>query len=63
MGYLLFSTLFVLSLVFVGVIHTVSLELSTGLCTVFLGSVFLYDEVVDDEVLSLHGVLAHVVFQ
>ena len=28
-----------------------------------LRSVFLDDEVVDDEVLALHGVLAHVVFQ
>ena len=30
---------------------------------IFLRSIFLYHEVVDDEVLSLHGVLAHVVFE
>ena len=28
-----------------------------------LGSVFLDDEVVDDEVLALHGILAHIVLQ
>ena len=30
---------------------------------VFLGQIFLHNKVVDDEVLSLHGVLAHVVFE
>ena len=30
---------------------------------VFFGQVFFHDEVVDDEALSFHGVLSHVVFQ
>ncbi len=30
---------------------------------VFFGFIFLDDEVVDDEFLSLHGVLAHIVFE
>ena len=33
------------------------------LLSVFLRQVLLYDEVVDDEVLAFHRVLAHVVFQ
>ena len=33
------------------------------LLSVFLRQVLLNDEVVDDEVLALHRVLAHVVFQ
>ena len=33
------------------------------LLCLFVGPVFLYHEVVDDEVLAVHGVLAHVVFQ
>ena len=35
----------------------------SGIRNILFGAVFLDDKVVDDEVLALHGVLAHVVLQ